>query len=199
MALDTEDYLALGQNLLPHGPAWSRAPDSVITKMLAAWGDELARIDARADKILEEADPRTTSEMLVDWERNFGLPDGCLDIAASTEERRRRLTQKVVWQGGQSRQFYIDLVATLGYQGASVTEFRQFRANSNCNDALNQNGWQFAWRLNVPVSATVRVMNAISPCNSALRKWGDSTLQCILAAYRPAHTILFVAYTGDYS
>jgi uncharacterized protein YmfQ (DUF2313 family) len=198
MALTADDYLSLAQSLLPNGPAWSRQPDSVTTKILAAWSEEFARIEQRIDRLLEEADPRTTSEMLADWERNFSLPDGCLDVGASPEERRRRLTQKVVWQGGQSIPFFIDLVETLGYPGATITEFRPFQANSKCNAAINQNGWRFAWRVNVPVAATVRVMNATSPCNSPLRKWGDASLLCILSVYKPAHTILFVAYTGDY-
>lgn len=199
MGLEADDYVELGANLLPHGPAWSRDQGSFPMRLLGAWSQEFIRIEQRVDRLLEEADPRTTSEMLPDWERNFGLPDGCLDPAASPDERRRRLHQKVVWKGGQSKKFFIDMAAALGYPGATITEFRPFRANSKCNAALNQNGWRYAWRLNVPVNTTVRVMNAGSPCNSPLRKWGDAGLLCILSAYKPAHTILFVAYEGDYS
>lgn len=197
--MSADDYYELGLSLLPSGPAWPRSSDAINAKIIRALAEEFARVEGRLDKLLEEADPRTTSEMLPDWERNFGLPDGCMDESASPEERRRRLVQKVVWQGGQSVQFFIDLVESLGYAGATVTEFPPMKANSKCNQAINQGGWRYAWRVNIPSETTIRMMNARSPCNSPLRKWGDAGLYCILSLYKPAHTYLFVAYTGEIS
>ncbi|NQE47975.1 YmfQ family protein [Herbaspirillum rubrisubalbicans] len=194
MALTSEQYQAQLLDLLPPGAIWPRDLDTDLADLLLAKADELARVDGRADQLIEEADPRTTSELLSDWERVAGLPDQCMDLASTPEERRQRLHQKLVWQGGQSAAFFIELLEALGYPGCTITEFRPFRANSKCNASLNQGGWRYAWRINVPGSVTIRTMTATSPCNVPIRRWGDSSLACILARYRPAHTVLYISY-----
>lgn len=194
MALTAGDYLQQLQGLLPRGPAWPRETHAVTTRMLGALAAELARVDGRVDSLIAEADPRTTTEMLVDWERLFGLPDECLPEASTVAERRGRLVQKMVFQGGQSRQFFIDFLAALGYEGVTIDEFRPFRANSKCNAALNQGGWRYAWRINVPASSTAKRFNAVSRANEPLTRFGDPGLACILAKYKPAHTILYIGY-----
>lgn len=197
MVIDEVGYLQQLLRLLPEGPVWSRDLDSVLAQVLKVPAASLARIDARANALFEDMDPRTTVELLVDWERNHGLPDECMRDIADPDQRRKRLHQKVAWEGGQSAPFFISLVEALGYEGATIDQFRPFRVNSPCNAGINQNGWRYAWRVNVPAEATVRRMTATSPCNSALGSWGDDTLLCILSGYKPAHTILYIAY-GDF-
>jgi uncharacterized protein YmfQ (DUF2313 family) len=122
MALTAGDYLQHLQELLPRGPAWPRDDEAVTTRMLAAVAAELARVDLRVDNLIAEADPRTTIEMLADWERLFGLPDECLPEASTVAERRGRLVQKMVFQGGQSGQFFIDFLAALGYADVTIED-----------------------------------------------------------------------------
>lgn len=74
------DYLQQLAALLPTGPALPREPGSTLMRLLEPPAAELARIELRGLALLDEADPRATTEMLVDWERAFGLPDGCSPI-----------------------------------------------------------------------------------------------------------------------
>jgi uncharacterized protein YmfQ (DUF2313 family) len=194
MGLSAEDYLEMSQNLLPSGPAWPREQDAFVTRLLDAWAQEFARIEARVDALIEEADLRTAIELLADWERNYGLPDECYPESATIAERRGRLLQKVAFQGGQSRQFFIDFIGALGYQGAEVAEFRPFRANGKCNAALNQGGWRYAWRVSVPATSTEVRFKATSGANEPLTRFGDPGLACIFAKYKPTHTILYIGY-----
>jgi hypothetical protein len=63
--------------LLPPGKIWQL--DDVIENIFLANGDELARVDARAQDLIREADPRTADELLPDFERVLGLEgDGSL-------------------------------------------------------------------------------------------------------------------------
>ena len=41
--------------------------------------------------LIDESDPRSTLEMLNDWERAFGLPDSCTDAADTLAERQNAL------------------------------------------------------------------------------------------------------------
>mgnify|MGYP000979212013 FL=1 len=71
------DYLAMLQALLPRGAAWVREPDAVLTRLLAASAEELARLDSMAWRLLDETNPQTAIDSLEDWERLLGLPDEC--------------------------------------------------------------------------------------------------------------------------
>ncbi|TCS37495.1 uncharacterized protein YmfQ (DUF2313 family) [Paucimonas lemoignei] len=194
MELTREDYQRLLLQLLPEGPIWPRDLDTVIAKVLGALSDSLVRVDRRAADVMGEIDPRQTRELLVDWERNFGLPDGCMSDTPTGDERRLRLHQKVAWQGGQSKAFFIGLLEALGYPGCTITEYRRMTVNSKCDAAINQGGWCYAWRVNVPLTVNVKVMTCNSSCDAPLARWGDPGLMCVLSQHKPAHTILYISY-----
>ncbi|MGT2507920.1 YmfQ family protein [Cupriavidus basilensis] len=218
MVVTVANYRQQLLRLLPEGPAWPQEEGDLAVRLLEKLAKSYLDAHKSAELLHEEADPRSTSVLLDDWERNFGLPDECLSAAATVAERRARLTQKVVWSGGQSRAFFIGLLGALGYpttpgdpSGASldldfigqqyridgyvtITEFKPFRANSKCNAALNQGGWRHAWRINIPSSATVRAMTVTGRCNEPLASWGDPGLMCLLSKHKPAHTVLYISY-----
>ena len=76
-----EQYRQALQSLLPPGPAFTREPNALLTKLLDALAQELYRADLRAAQLIDEAFPDTTTELLPDWERVAGLPDACGEIA----------------------------------------------------------------------------------------------------------------------
>lgn len=71
--------------LLPTGPALPREPSSPFGALIDVHAAELALVTSRAERLLEEADPRATQELFEEWERLAGLPDDCQPI-----ERFRR-------------------------------------------------------------------------------------------------------------
>ncbi|HSH72333.1 MAG TPA: putative phage tail protein [Methylophilaceae bacterium] len=194
MALETDDYLAQLRELLPPGPAWPRDNDSLLTKLLTGWAEEFARIDARADDLVDEADPRTTSELLPDWERVVGLPDPCVTVNQSVDQRRAALVSKLTSIGGQSRQYFLDLAFSLGYIGSSIEEYRPFNCTDDCNDALYSELDRFVWTLFLPSNSGIYIMNCNSACNSPLQAWGDEVIECRVNRYKPAHTKAIFAY-----
>lgn len=193
MALTTDDYLQQLQALLPQGPAWSREADSVLTKLLTAFAEEFSRVDSRIDGLINEADPRTSNELLVDWERVAGLPDLCTGIPETIALRRDLLVSKLTNVGGQSKQFYIDLAAKLGYV-ITITEFKRWRVTSRVNEVLNDSNWSYAWRVNA-VQDTVRKFTVTGRVNEPLATWGNTALECVITRLKPAHTLVQFAYT----
>jgi uncharacterized protein YmfQ (DUF2313 family) len=92
-------------------------------------------VDGRAADLLEiESDPRSTVELLPDWERNWGLPDPCIQSPQTVSQRQFALVQRMTIQGGQSRQFFIDIAKQIGYD-ITITEYRPFQVGlDRCGD-----------------------------------------------------------------
>jgi uncharacterized protein YmfQ (DUF2313 family) len=195
MGMTTDQYLLMLQALLPHGSAWPREPDAVLTKTLQGLADEVARVDLRAENLLDEVDPRTTSEMLLDWERIAGLPDLFSGDLDTVQERREALVTKLTNVGGQSRAFFIALAARLGYT-ITITEFRPFRVGVNAaGDALNGGPWNYTWQVNAPETTIKEFRCGQSAVGEALRSWGNDLLESAISTYKPAHTHVIFAYS----
>lgn len=195
MGLVAADFFRVLKALLPFGPAWGLDDDSVAVKQFDAWSQEFARIQARADALVVEADPRTTTELLFDYERIFELPDTCVTIDQTIEQRRVALHSKIISSGGQSRAYFIGIAEAMGYPGATIDEYAPMTCNDDCNDALYSDADRFAWTLNLPASTGgVFVMDCNSDCNSALQSWGDEALECRINKFKPAHTSVIFAY-----
>lgn len=193
--MNAQDYQAQLLALQPPGLALPADPASTWAQLLLALADELARVDTSAAGLVDEADPRTTSQLLADWERVTGLPDSCVTAAQTTQERRDALVARLANLGGQSRQFFIDLAAHLGYT-ATITEFRPFQVGENAvGDALHGDPWIFAWQVNTAAGQVREFRVNESAAGDALRSWGDQLLECVLTRLKPAHTTVLFAYT----
>lgn len=193
MGMTADDYLAQLQALLPQGPAWPRDAGATLTKLLQAMADELARIDGRAAQLIEEADPRTTDELLADWERVAGLPDSCVTAAQSTAQRRAALHAKLTTLGGQSTAYFIALAASLGYT-VTITEFHLHTVEDDVNYPLYGHPWRFAWQVNAPQN-TVGTLSVTDTVADPLAWWGNELLECVIRRLKPAHTHVLFAYS----
>lgn len=140
---------ALKQLLPPSTVLWTLTPGSTTTLALEALATELARIEGRGLDLLEEADPRTTTELLPDWERMLGLPDGCVvELLETTAERRLVITEKYTARGGQSPAYFIGQAAKLGVI-ATVNEFHSLvlRAGFRAGERCYGEEWCHIWEL----------------------------------------------------
>jgi uncharacterized protein YmfQ (DUF2313 family) len=130
------DYREAFFSMLPNGQAWPKhAIDSVLYQTVDGLCEYWGFVDGRAADLLEtESDPRTTVELLPDWERNFGLPDPCYTAPQTIAARQAALVARMTLWGSQSRQFYIDFAKFLGYD-ITISEYRPFMVGlDRCGD-----------------------------------------------------------------
>ncbi len=191
--MTADDYLSQLQALLPQGPAWPRDSSATLTMLLQAMADEMSRVDNRAAQLIDETDPRTTDELLADWERVAGLPDTCVATSQTTAQRRAALHAKLTTLGGQSAAYFIALAANLGYT-VTITEFDQHTVIDDVNHPLYGQPWQFAWQVNAPQD-TVGVLDVTGTVNDPLAWWGNEALECSINRLKPAHTHAMFAYS----
>jgi len=190
-----KQYRQALQALLPPGPAWTREEGATLTKLLDALAQEFYRADVRAGELLDEIFPDTTIEMLQDWERVVGLPGACGELADTVQERRRDLIARLTARGGQSRQYFTDLAATLGFT-ITITEYRPFRVGmSAVGDPICDSRWLFVWQVNGPQTTVTCFRTSESAVAEALANWGNGRLECIFEQLKPAHTVIIFSYS----
>jgi len=177
VAYTQDDYMSALVALLPQGAAWPMVMDSVLHRLLRAWAAEFERLDQRAAQLLSETDPAATAEMLSDWERVVGLPDPCVTTTQTVAERRQALEGRLTSVGGQSRDFFIQLAARLGYT-VTIDEFPSAAA---ATAAGTKRTWFRA---------------GSGAAGEPISSWGNEALECQFNRFKPAHTQVLFAYTG---
>lgn len=224
------DYAQALSDLLPQGSAWPRDPASPMQKAISGlcgiWGAPdpncpltgtipATNVDGRAADLLEiESDPRTTVQLLPDWERAFGLPDLCLAEPLTIGDRQKALVARLTMLGGQSRDWFVQYAKTIGYN-IEIIEHSPFMFGvSHFGDTrnwLDQGSPWYRWELGPP---TIRFYWTIAPQDVRLTwfRFGGgggqfgvdpmlliahaTDLECAMQRYHPAHTALSFSYGG---
>ncbi len=171
------DYASAARALMPRGRAWSTDPDGQQSRVLAALGRALERIDAAASGLLAGTMPGAMSEMLPEWEASLGLPDPCVGDAPTIAQRLDQVRGRFTGAGGQSRQHYLDFAAALGFRIA-ITVYKPGQASlPDIGLASDSIGWMFVW------AVTLIEITGDLPLGA---------LMCELAAIKPAETTLLL-------
>lgn len=197
--MDAEAYIQQLKALLPSGQAWSAERGSAMHAVLQIIASSLARAHGRAESLVRESIPSTTSEMLEDWERAAGLPDNCSILADTRPERVAALVAKITRRGGQSKQFFIELAQSLGYS-ITIKEHKPFMCGiSRCGTDPLTTGHQvrFIWNVTVHGSKLLYLRCGKSTLNQRLLAFRQADdLACLFMKLKPAHTHLIIGYEG---
>ena len=190
------EYLTLLQKLFPIGAAWPAERVSNVTSLTHALADELGRVDARSAILLDEADPRTSNELLPEWERVTGLPDNCVLSLGILQARRDAVAARLSQLGGQSRAYFIALAQQVGFN-VTITEFFPFTVGGSvAGESLTNGDWIYAWRVNAPEETVRKFTVGGSVVGEPLATWGNDLLECTINRVKPAHTVLQFGYGG---
>ena len=189
------DYLQQEINLTPTGGAFPADDSTNWVKLLDAFSQTFARIDANAVLLMNESFPDTTTQLLPNWERVAGLPDACSNANDTIEVRRFNLLTKLTSRGGQSKAYFIQLAATLGYT-ITITELRPFRTGkSRTGDGLCGTDFWFSWQINSQLNTVNYFRAGKSSADDPLAFWSNTRLECFMNRVKPAHTLLSFVYT----
>lgn len=109
---------------MPRGDAITSELDTDLSNLLLALADEFARFDDRMARLLDEIDPRQTTELIAEWERVTGLPT-CAAIGPTLGARRSDVVHRLTMIGVLTPQFLTAELAALGFT-INIVEFEPF-------------------------------------------------------------------------
>lgn len=195
-----QDYLQQAQAMLPPGPAWTRSPDATLTKVLEVFAAISAGVASRGERLVFEANPANSMELLPDWERVTGLPDECakcIDSPKTVEERRNDLVIHLRANSEPTPAYFESLGARLGHE-IILNELRPFICGlSRCGDRLNG-------LADVRYNAVTIFINSnrVAWFRTGSARCGDrlgsiryaTELECLLNKLKPAHVNFIYSY-----
>ena len=179
--------------LLPRGRIWPKEPGSRVRAVLRVFAEGLSRAHLRALELVDEVDPRTTVELLADWERVLGLPEPCPGATDTLAARRAAVVTKLTAIGGQSRAYFIGVAAELGFT-ITIQEFGPTQIGDDVGLPLYGTDWRFVWEVNAPEFTIRNAQVGQSQIGEPLRTWGNDLLECVFARLKPAHSRLVHTY-----
>lgn len=125
-------------DLLPNGPVWPRESDTWLSKLMKAASYIYARIERRGKDLLRESDPRTTYELLAEWEEALGItPSGTL------AQRRNVIVTQLRGLGNPSTEHFIQIAESLGFSDIEVQTYSPLVAGDPSGFDVHDVAWRF--------------------------------------------------------
>lgn len=165
--------------LSPTGKCWPTEEGTTWYTLLDALAQELARVDANGVLLLNESFPDTTSILLENWERILGLPDECSDTSATESERRNVLLGKIRARGGQSANYFGEVIEAMGLDNA-VQDCTPFYCDEGeAGEHIFDTTWTHKFVITIQNGSDVP---------------DETSFECRLNQLKPAHTVAFFVY-----
>lgn len=183
-------------SLLPPGWVWRRDRDSVIAALLVPLAGGIADIEATAEAMLAEVDPRDANVCLPDFERVLG-PDPCgRDTSLmSLADRRQLAHQRWTARGGASRQYFIDLAAKRGVAITISENLVTYAGEMECDAEIIEPPEQFIWTVHLGNLSEETLFEVDEgQAGDRLYDLTISDIECDIRRLKPAHTEVVFDY-----
>lgn len=175
--------------LAPSGLLWDALrQDPIWEPLIDALAQEFARIDSRANQLLDETDPRTILELLSEAEAAVGLPDSCRGLGTSIEQRRIDLKARRLDKGGYGWPIWKALVESFGFTNVTFDEFPPADVSMSVDSPLYSDDWVNAFRINATAPAAIQFTTSSSVDESLGDVAATSRLECVVRRKAASHT-----------
>jgi uncharacterized protein YmfQ (DUF2313 family) len=103
-------------------------PDSNLRKVLLGLALEFTNYRDSINELVQQYFPDETTLFIEDWEQVVGIPDECLPVASTIEERRTNVLLKLAGINATTAQQFTDIAAILGFEieVTNATDFSTF-------------------------------------------------------------------------
>lgn len=89
--------------------------DSTLRKVLLGLASEWLNFSNKIDETYTEYNPQNTTALIEEWEGFVGIPDSCIAIASTLEQRRLNILLKLAGINATTEKQFKNIAAILGY------------------------------------------------------------------------------------
>jgi uncharacterized protein YmfQ (DUF2313 family) len=167
----------------------------VLDAVLSGAAILLQDLEADAEAMADEIDPRNARKLLSDFERVLG-PDPCgRDLTQpSIAERQALAYQRWTAFGGQDIPYFMRIAAALGAD-VEIREYWPSKAGALvAGEALIGDGEQFLFSVHLETGETTYFRAGESMATDRLGTFDLSPVECELRRIRPFHTTIVFSY-----
>ncbi len=90
-------------------------PESTLYKLLEANAVSLQDVERNICEMIEQWDPTKTEDFLSEWESAVGIPDDCITVLSTPEDRRDMILLKLTALGVSTAADFIALASRIGF------------------------------------------------------------------------------------
>lgn len=89
--------------------------DSVLRKILFGLASEWLNFRNTINEVSNEYNPQKTAQLIEDWEQFVGIPDSCIPVASTIEQRRLNILLKLAGINATTEEQFKKVALILGY------------------------------------------------------------------------------------
>jgi len=168
---------------------------STLRKILLGLASEWLNFRSKINEVYNEYNPKTTTKMIEEWEQFVGIPDNCIPVASTIEQRRLNVLLKLAGINATTEKQFKNVASILGYNievsnGVSTSTFPLTLPFLLISEASAP----FTIVITLPSSIQLNGFALTFPFT--LTSQQPAILDCLFNKLKPANTQLFFRYSN---
>lgn len=169
--------------------------DSTLRKILLGLASEWLNFRDKINEVANEYNPQKTTALIQEWEEFVGIPDSCIPVASTIEQRRLNVLLKLAGINVTTEKQFKNVASILGYNievsnGVSTSTFPLTLPFLLISEA------------SAPFTIVITLPSSIKPSGFpltfpfTLTSQQPAILDCLFNKLKPANTQLFFRYSN---
>ena len=169
--------------------------DSTLRKILLGLASEWLNFRDKINEVVNEYNPQKTTALIQEWEEFVGIPDDCIPVASTIEQRRLNVLLKLAGINVTTEKQFKNVASILGYNievsnGVSTSTFPLTLPFLLISEA------------SAPFTIVITLSSSIKPSGFpltfpfTLTSQQPAILDCLFNKLKPANTQLFFRYSN---
>jgi len=169
--------------------------DSTLRKILLGLASEWLNFRNKINEVVNEYNPQKTTALIQEWEEFVGIPDSCIPVASTIEQRRLNVLLKLSGINVTTEKQFKNVASILGYNievsnGVSTSTFPLTLPFLLISEA------------SAPFTIVITLSSSLKPSGFpltfpfTLTSQQPAILDCLFNKLKPANTQLFFRYSN---
>jgi uncharacterized protein YmfQ (DUF2313 family) len=168
--------------------------DSILRKVLLGLASEWLNFRSNLNDVVSQYNPNNTTSLIEEWEGFVGIPDSCIAVASTLEQRRLNVLLKLSGINVSTAKQFKNVAAILGYsiQVSNGVDTSTFPLQLPFL-LISQAATPFTIVITLPASLKPAGFPLTLPFKLTAQQ--PTILKCLFNKLKPANTQLFFRYS----